>query len=60
MRGLKLVLTVFYEDKRYVAPLVGAWIETNLRTKLAKFNFVAPLVGAWIETADIPQTFRRR
>ena len=34
----------------FVAPLVGAWIETldDLATRIC--GFVAPLVGAWIET----------
>ena len=34
----------------YVAPLVGAWIETFVRLKHFKSLEVAPLVGAWIET----------
>ena len=33
-----------------VAPLVGAWIETHLRTAAEVQVCVAPLVGAWIET----------
>ena len=33
-----------------VAPLVGAWIETPISTKLYNKTLVAPLVGAWIET----------
>ena len=34
----------------YVAPYVGAWIET-IKTSLQRLSFsVAPYVGAWIET----------
>ena len=35
----------------YVAPYVGAWIETNVNPKLEATCVVAPYVGAWIETA---------
>ena len=34
----------------YVAPLVGAWIETEHAPQGAVGKDVAPLVGAWIET----------
>ena len=35
----------------YVAPYVGAWIETVSQfARLAPLVFVAPYVGAWIET----------
>ena len=34
----------------YVAPLVGAWIETLVKVVLTVCRKVAPLVGAWIET----------
>ena len=34
----------------YVAPYVGAWIETNSDLFLESVNKVAPYVGAWIET----------
>ena len=33
-----------------VAPLVGAWIETELKKQMRIEDDVAPLVGAWIET----------
>ena len=33
-----------------VAPLVGAWIETDEEYEKRKRENVAPLVGAWIET----------
>ena len=35
----------------YVAPRVGAWIETFLGIITALPVFVAPRVGAWIETS---------
>ena len=34
----------------YVAPYVGAWIETQYRYQKRLANLVAPYVGAWIET----------
>ena len=33
-----------------VAPLAGAWIETDLLSAVPEFKAVAPLAGAWIET----------
>ena len=33
-----------------VAPLAGAWIETDGRRALVFDDSVAPLAGAWIET----------
>ena len=38
---------------RFVAPLVGAWIETCSRLEIRGVGFVAPLVGAWIETRQL-------
>ena len=38
-----------------VAPLVGAWIETQLEYIINKQYNVAPLVGAWIETLQVHQ-----
>ena len=35
---------------KIVAPLVGAWIETDSGGFQNLINYVAPLVGAWIET----------
>ena len=35
----------------YVAPRVGAWIETTYRLQRWAAETVAPRVGAWIETA---------
>ena len=34
----------------YVAPYVGAWIETISDAAQSGVNTVAPYVGAWIET----------
>ena len=34
----------------FVAPRVGAWIETFLRISPSPIKEVAPRVGAWIET----------
>ena len=35
----------------YVAPYVGAWIETAVHGRKILQNQVAPYVGAWIETS---------
>ena len=40
-------------DVDYVAPYVGAWIETGIRSGAAHQYRVAPYVGAWIETPNI-------
>ena len=37
-----------------VAPLAGAWIETQQYYANAKQLLVAPLAGAWIETSRTP------
>ena len=37
----------------YVAPYVGAWIETSVFGSSGGENKVAPYVGAWIETAKM-------
>ena len=37
----------------WVAPLVGAWIETKRIGEHIKSCYVAPLVGAWIETSNL-------
>ena len=34
---------------RFVAPLVGAWIEIMMNGRRSGGLWVAPLVGAWIE-----------
>ena len=51
MRGLKPRQALRAVEEGEVAPLVGAWIETE-KDKAARDAYaVAPLVGAWIETA---------
>ena len=50
VRGLKLDRINLYMQRTYVAPLVGAWIETIGSGDLNYDMSVAPLVGAWIET----------
>ena len=34
----------------FVAPYVGAWIETSYNSTHSRSDTVAPYVGAWIET----------
>ena len=53
VRGLKQKLSLSLHQKNKVAPLVGAWIETNVYSNFANENKVAPLVGAWIETEQM-------
>ena len=38
---------------KFVAPLVGAWIEIFILLVIGVANLVAPLVGAWIEILSI-------
>ena len=33
-----------------VAPLAGAWLETNAHCAILNGGYVAPLAGAWLET----------
>ena len=39
-----------YKYCKYVAPCVGAWIETANTKATVLTDIVAPCVGAWIET----------
>ena len=48
-RGLKLLPNIEAHMK-YVAPHVGAWIETLRTAERRAESLVAPHVGAWIET----------
>ena len=48
-RGLKQITTKL-NPETFVAPYVGAWIETREWTQVNGVNGVAPYVGAWIET----------
>ena len=50
VRGLKLTALIAVIVLLVVAPRVGAWIETLVRTLQKKEIRVAPRVGAWIET----------
>ena len=57
VRGLKLKCVLLLIMLHYVAPLVGAWIETWKYLCREGRILVAPLVGAWIETwLDIQAT----
>ena len=48
-----MYINILYFAEYAVAPLVGAWIETNLPLDYFTGVLVAPLVGAWIETPAI-------
>ena len=48
-RGLKFTAEENQDYPDRVAPLVGAWIEIQLKEKVEQNRWVAPLVGAWIE-----------
>ena len=50
VRGLKLENYIITNKQGWVAPRVGAWIETFVFTRLHDAYTVAPRVGAWIET----------
>ena len=53
MRGLKLLLFGRRVREIRVAPRVGAWIETTLKSVNMALSLVAPRVGAWIETSAL-------
>ena len=50
VRGLKQRICQRLVKDVYVAPYVGAWIETYMRQRQLTYDQVAPYVGAWIET----------
>ena len=51
VRGLKQKVVYNIQKVVFVAPRVGAWIETSCPTGFLAVNqIVAPRVGAWIET----------
>jgi len=50
VRGLKLLSLCAKYLLGIVAPLAGAWIETQAGRTLGHLGRVAPLAGAWIET----------
>ena len=47
---MKLRARAIFLSGDVVAPLAGAWIETNVAVVVTPANTVAPLAGAWIET----------
>ena len=51
VRGLKLYSCWYITHACYVAPRVGAWIETRPHQIQKNQGAVAPRVGAWIETS---------
>ena len=51
VRGLKRTCFAPLPRTKPVAPLVGAWIETDNQNDHNLTFAVAPLVGAWIETS---------
>ena len=53
MRGLKPGGAGPVPQRAFVAPHVGAWIETGVRSGPSTDQLVAPHVGAWIETSNI-------
>ena len=53
VRGLKLGIYSCVPEADYVAPRVGAWIETACLIILLPLLIVAPRVGAWIETCRV-------
>ena len=52
-RGLKHVWTAYSPAVLWVAPRVGAWIETRCVLGTSGAYTVAPRVGAWIETTPM-------
>ena len=59
VRGLKQSMDMGYLYPTGVAPLAGAWIETDLSSRVFPKQTVAPLAGAWIETLFVPDTLHR-
>ena len=52
VRGLKHAREILSDNPSYVAPRVGAWIETDDTSGFNPCQIqVAPRVGAWIETS---------
>ena len=47
---MKLNVRATVAMPHFVAPYVGAWIETQIILEPYQVNPVAPYVGAWIET----------
>ena len=59
VRGLKQQPKFTHMLVMYVAPYVGAWIETTRLSVIKCSASVAPYVGAWIETVDRCQVVYR-
>ena len=57
VRGLKHLITPIRIRQGYVAPRVGAWIETFCTLLISLLVIVAPRVGAWIETLAFLTSF---
>ena len=53
VRGLKLSCLIISVMVTFVAPYVGAWIETLSLMVIHDEYGVAPYVGAWIETLPV-------
>ena len=53
VRGLKRIRWSICLLCDFVAPRVGAWIETFITKKDNTTAIVAPRVGAWIETSAV-------
>ena len=49
-RGLKQNIVKLSACDNFVAPYMGAWIETLIFTIISRYPDVAPYMGAWIET----------
>ena len=49
-RGLKPLFPIFNTSITFVAPYMGAWIETRQSLPVRRQKIVAPYMGAWIET----------
>ena len=47
---MKQLQTADKEKGTFVAPLAGAWVETDVDCELTMAMKVAPLAGAWVET----------
>ena len=55
VRGLKQQASDVSDFAKWVAPRVGAWIETGNLCRWSNPFCVAPRVGAWIETKFSPK-----
>ena len=58
VRGLKLEMQIDQHVLNFVAPRVGAWIETLFVILSGAGVRVAPRLGAWIETNGRSNSYR--